>query len=320
MNSALLFLTLFSIIIGILPEDQFTDHYGDYLGSTPPGAEPQVFAPDIISKKSLEHSAAVFSKDGNEVYWISIEQPISENSKTLWFMKRVDNRWSAPKIFKLPQRASPDNPFLSHDNQGLFFDYQNLPQSSNIETTDPWVKNRNNDIFYVQRSDTTWGSPIRLNDNVNNEVYQGQATFTKNGTIYYMSYLEGVQEGFGIYRSKYVNGKYLKPELLPEIINSPAIDWTPFIAPDESYLIFSSNRHDSTDTGDLFISFHDTITDVWADPVNMGPLINTKAQERFPAVSPDGKYLFYTSWNGENHMDIFWVSTNIINRLKSLSQ
>ena len=39
--------------------------------------------------------------------------------------------------------------------------------------------------------------------------------------------------------------------------------------------------------------------------------------DRFPAISPDGKYLFFTRYNGyENSMDVYWVSAKIIDRLR----
>ena len=48
----------------------------------------------------------------------------------------------------------------------------------------------------------------------------------------------------------------------------------------------------------------------------MGEPINTGAQERLPGVSPDGRYLFFTRWTPDHNQDVFWVSANIINRLR----
>ena len=49
----------------------------------------------------------------------------------------------------------------------------------------------------------------------------------------------------------------------------------------------------------------------------MGEPINTWAQETFPTVSPDGKYVFFTRWtNDKNDMDVYWVSAKIIDRLR----
>ena len=42
---------------------------GPYLGQKPPGPTPELFAPGIISTEKNEHSPAIFSKDGNELFW-----------------------------------------------------------------------------------------------------------------------------------------------------------------------------------------------------------------------------------------------------------
>ena len=104
---------------------------------------------------------------------------------------------------------------------------------------------------------------------------------------------------------------------MPECINSTVVlDWTPYIAPDDSYLIFSSHREGEFGDGDLYISFHDRSADTWSEPINMGEPINTRVQERFPAVSPDGKYLFFTRYNPPHSQDIFWVSAEVIDDIK----
>ncbi|MBN1363231.1 MAG: PD40 domain-containing protein [Syntrophaceae bacterium] len=102
-----------------------------------------------------------------------------------------------------------------------------------------------------------------------------------------------------------------KPELLPPTINAPGdnLNWTPFIAPDESCLIFCSN-------GDLYICFRKP-DGSWTDRVNLGEPINSKERERFPVVSPDGKYLFFTRWTPDHDEDVFWVSAGIIGKLKA---
>jgi hypothetical protein len=68
-------ITILSLVVSSSFGQQFTDLYGDYLGQTPPGKKAVMFAPGIISKNSLEHSATIFSGNGNKVYWCSIEFP-----------------------------------------------------------------------------------------------------------------------------------------------------------------------------------------------------------------------------------------------------
>jgi len=48
----------------------------------------------------------------------------------------------------------------------------------------------------------------------------------------------------------------------------------------------------------------------------MGSLINTDMLERFPSISPDGKYLFFTRNKGSEISDFYWVSAKIIEELK----
>jgi hypothetical protein len=111
-----------------------------------------------------------------------------------------------------------------------------------------------------------------------------------------MGYAEGRWINLGIYRSEFINGEYTKPELLPSGINSPGSvrNWAPYIAPDESHLIFCSTRGlPEYDQGDLFISFRNPEGN-WINPVSLGETVNSNQMERFSTVSPDGKYLFFT--------------------------
>ena len=109
------------------------------------------------------------------------------------------------------------------------------------------------------------------------------------------------------------------PLFLNENINLKGyLNWTPFVSPDERYLIFSSHRNGGQGDGDLYICFRKKDL-TWTRPINMGETINTRHQERFPYVSPDGKYLFFTRPNPPNRDDIWWVSAKIIDRLREKS-
>ena len=289
---------------------QFTDLCGDYLGQTPPGDTPVIFAADIISKGTMEHSAAIFSSDGNEVYWASIENSSGSSKLSTWFMTRINNRWTRPAVLHLwGDNIDCFDPFLSADGKRLYVaaDYKGSPN-----------------IWYADKQDKGWSKAQSLSPIINNSVSgQCQATFTQNGTAYYIDY-EIIEKKWtcNILTSKCEKGKYLRPDTLPTSINSiSSEDWTPYIARDDSYLIFASKRKDTSDPCDLYISFHDTIKDKWSEPINMGEPINTWTQETFPTVSPDGKYLFFTRWSNDiNDMDIYWVSAKIIDRLREKSK
>lgn len=299
---------LFSLIIFfsafLCKGQQFTDLYGDYLGQTPPGDTPVIFAPGVISGNSLEHSAAVFSSYGNEVYWASRKN--QTDKITTWYMKRINNRWTQPQAFEpFSDSSGCFDPFITNGDKRLYFA----------------ADGKSSDIFYVDREKNGWGKPQNISTLINNDNGQCQASLTKDGSIYFIDY-KTINNKWtcDIMRSALKNGVYSQPEPLPAIINSEIEDWTPFIALDNSYMIFGSvigRKTNPSASCDLYISFHDIINDTWSEPVNMGTLINTSVQETFPVVSSDGRYLFFTRWTSEStDMDVYWVSAKIIEKLK----
>lgn len=274
---------------------------GDYLGQPLPGKIPVVFARGIISAEDKEHWAPRFSPDGDEVFWWSIRQ--DNNDK--WFdfhktMRRVGGEWAAP------EKSSFDNaPIFSPDGKRLYF-------GGRKEGDDP---------YFIEKQDGVWGKPncISIVTRFPEIRFAYFPSITRNGTLYFMGYLKEQWCDLGIYRAERINGEYAKPELLPPGINTlkGIRNWTPYIAPDESYLIFCSTRGlPASDQGDLFVCFRQP-NGSWTDPVSLGDPINTKELERFPAVSTDGKYLFFTRDTPGNDEDVYWVSAGIIEKLKS---
>ena len=116
----------------------------------------------------------------------------------------------------------------------------------------------------------------------------------------------------GYYCSRFVNGEYLKPEKLDESINSEYVDAFPYIDPDERFLIFYSERPGGyCKDGELYISFRKNGR--WTMAQNMGQQINT-AFSRFPGMSPDGKYFFFSNQSSGSE-DIYWMDASFIERL-----
>ena len=68
---------------------------------------------------------------------------------------------------------------------------------------------------------------------------------------------------------------------------------------------------------DLYISFNNA-NNQWEYPINMGNKINSPLVERFPVVSPDGKYMFFMRHT--ETQDFFWVSTEIFDKLRKQSK
>ena len=104
------------------------------------------------------------------------------------------------------------------------------------------------------------------------------------------------------------------PENLGRRINTESREYDPFIAPDESYLIFASERPGGLGAADLYISFREA-GGAWGDPKNMGTAVNSSAADYTPMLSPDGKYLFFTS-SRQAQDDIYWIDARVIDTFR----
>jgi hypothetical protein len=282
---------------------EFTDLKGDYLGQTLPGDTPVVFAPGLVSDSTLGHSATFFSPDGNEVYWCTRE---NQNSQLFTYrMRRINNRWTMPEVFcPLGDTVHYCDPHITPDGKRIIF------SSSAYNKFNVWSQE------IIENGE---GKVHNISDDIGVNYMHLQSTITNSGTLYFLAVgWNDNESSLDIMRSQFKDGTYQAPELLPTTINSDSMDWNPFIAADESYLIFASKRLKGQ--LDLYISFRDKATDTWSEAINIGEKINTDVQEGFPTVSPDGKYLFFTRYNQEMSMDVFWVSANFIDHLREKSK
>ena len=346
MKTRIVYIALFFCMISLISckQDDNKVKSGDfpvlkglYLGQKPPGMIPELFAPNVISKNYHEHSFPAFSPDLKEVYWTSF----LDGNYTYKYPERVlymimkEGKWSNPEYIPFAENMSSYELFYCYDGKKIFFTTDSEYISSEGESI------LKGDIFYVEKTSDGWSEAINAGENINTINHEGQATLTENMTMYYKGFLDGARNNYGLYRSKFQNGEFTKPELLPESISSGKGDWTPFIARDESYILFSSfsdERKERYGSGDIFVSFR-RFDDTWTDAVNLGPTINEGYNERYPYVSPDGKYLFFLSdkltsrldkkkdfsfneleeiYNnpGNGYCDIYWVSAKIIEDLK----
>ena len=159
---------------------------------------------------------------------------------------------------------------------------------------------------------------------------------SNKGNIYF--YARVGNQG-DIFMSEYKDGKYGGAIKVEAPISTEYWENDPYIAPDESYLIFQTDRPGTFGEGDLFISYR-LKNGKWSEPRNMGKGVNTKESgEGCPMVSPDGKYMFFSSMcrklpyyskvpitykekikilnkPGHGSEDVFWVSAKIIEKLK----
>jgi hypothetical protein len=291
---------------GFTLAESFPVLQGPYLGQTPPGATPEVFAPGVVSTGDGEGCYGFM--DGGRLFVFKHSPPGSDwKWVPLSLMALEDGRWSKPSTTTLDE-LYPYNFTVSPDGTTLYFSSVHAPEDRNqlLPKANIWV---------VRRGPEGWATPRMLPFPINTDGPDAYPTVTRDGTLYFMSVREG---GFGtddVYRSRLKNGQYAELEHLGAPVNTEYSEVDVFIAPDESYLIFCSDRPGGYARFDLYVTFRKD-DDSWSPPVNMGREINAAGYQFRPSVTPDGKYFFYTRGEPDGEDALYWVSAQIIRDLR----
>lgn len=284
-----------------------------YLGQTLPGAVPELFAPGIISTPDHEHSPMVISPDGRQIIWARMPVPLGSGRQDLFEVHWDNGRWSAPLRLPFTVENRCGSPVLAPDGQSLY--YVETIRDSTGRTSMLWRARRTANFGWGERQRVTGLLPETIG-----RVCM-RFGFADNGNLYY-DWGGPTADGswaWEIWMRLFCDGHYQDPVKLGGGINDGNINWTPFVAPDESYLIFSSDRMANGDVGDHYISFRGR-NGRWSKPLSMGETVNTPRQERFPVVSPDGRYLFFARHMPEKYNEIFWMQAGLIDSLRTLAE
>jgi Tol biopolymer transport system component len=254
---------------------------------------PEVFAPGIVSVTGSWDAAISFSPDGKELYF-SRRETLDGGENRILFMEVRDGVWTRPALAPFARDVVEYEAFVAPDGKRVFF-HSDRPTSLERDTPGK--------IWYSERGPTGWGVPRYLTTRINGGWVMF-VTAAANNTLYFNAVYD---RSLGIYRSALVDGEYQTPELVTLETGSPR-GAHPFIAPDESYLIFDA-QPEGPGKSALYLSFRRDKK--WTKAVKFGPTINATSTEAIAAVSPDGKYLFF----GRNN-DIYWVDARVIQELR----
>jgi hypothetical protein len=285
-----------------------------YLGLPVPGDTPILFAPGLVST-GLEHSAAMITPDGTEI-WFARMFPAE-----IYYLRLDEGEWIGPTIAPFSSGFRELYPRLSPDGRRIFFSSGRPPEPEGGR-----LPPGQGQLWVVDRLEGGWSEPRHLGPQVNIGLQQGGPSQSESGRIYFNStVVEGSRRSTNIYTAIRVGDGYADLRMVEEL-SSDAPDHSPFIAPDESYVIFSSFRG-GFGLSDLFIAFRGP-EGGWTEPRNLGSRINTAAKEEYPYVTPDGRFLFFnsnrvSSLNEERIPDgpgnIYWVDARIIEELRSVA-
>ena len=317
-------LVIFTSATSAAPE--WPEPSGPYLGLDSPGTVPEVFAPGLISFGFHEYGIT-FSPAGDEIFFVTANSTYSYHA--IIHLKMNGSVWIAPEVAGFSGRFKDSAPCLSPDGKSLFFaSNRPLPGDTNIK--------KDLDIWAVDRKNNSWGEPYHLGEGINSDDVEGLPWVTGDGTMFFQARREP-DMGFDLYYSVSEGGQYVQSHKIPGSINTEFNECQPFISPDGTLLLFHSDRPGGLGIMDIYVSFRDS-NGVWSEPVNAGSEINSPFSDYGARFSPDGKYLFFSSYrspsqeyyHGKSYKELleefsdprngyatlFWIDAAVLDDLK----
>ncbi|WND01792.1 hypothetical protein QGN29_09530 [Temperatibacter marinus] len=289
----LLTLVVFSLTGPLGAQDIKPETTGAYMGQSKPGKIPRLFAPNLISVEGRYEFGITFSKDLKEIYFSGNKEG---ELSTIFYTKQVNGVWTPVKKanFTKDKVAGELHPFISHDGKRIYF-------------TGHDAEYGNNDIWYVERHQKSWGEAKKLVSPINEaEVFDSNEA--QNGDLFYTDIYKAK-----IYHAPKIDGKFPKKIELPI-----EAGFHGFASLDQDFII-ADDRHKenaSRKDRDLYVYFK-TKDGSWSQPINMGQEVNSSFNETVPSLSPDGKYLFFSRYNEKNGLsNLYWVNASVIEDLR----
>lgn len=194
--------------------------------------------------------------------------------------------WSQPTRLDLPKTVSNTSPHFSpFDNRLYYASDAPLPDSGRVDMN----------IWSVDWSDGSWGSPSPVLGDINTDDNETSVTTDRLGNMYFVSKHPRGQGAQDIYTARQNDEGEWQTVFLPEHINSPRVETHVSVSPDGGTLIFYSYQTPKIGKVDLVASLKRD--DEWQAPRNLGPMINTADNDIGASFSFTGQ-TFYWSRNG----------------------
>jgi WD40 repeat protein len=244
----------------------------------------------------------ILSRDGLQLYMAS-NRPGGVGNLEIW----------------VAERSSPNGPFRAPVNIGapINSEYNDFcPSPLRDGNGFMFVSNRPDgcggaDIYITRYNpETGWQEPANLGCEVNSAAEEAGPvlSFAEPGppTLYFSSTRSDKFGGSNLYMSQMTGAwSFAAAQLVPGV-NTDDEDMQPSIRQDGRELVFASNRPGSLGF-DIWSASRDSITAPWSTVVNLGPNVNSSANETRPSLSWDGRTLLFGSTRpGEGASDIYY--------------
>lgn len=255
-----------------------------------PWSAPSNLGAVVNSADSDSHPA--IARNGLTLYFSSHRA----GSFDIWVSHRLDldQPWQPPVRLgdAINTAAFELAPNLSLDGRTLYFHRNPGPCGG----ADIFVSHRQN-----PDDDAGWEAATPLPcGTVNSAVSDAGPTIFEDRPahatiLYFTRQVTAGPNGFDIFvDTLQSDGTWGVANLVPEL-SSPVRDTRTTISRDGREMFISSGRAGGFGSEDIWISTRRSTSDVWGTPVNAGPVLNSSAFDGAPALSFDGRSLYFFS-------------------------
>jgi len=267
---------LLSLVFSFLVNPGFTQSLsmeGRYLGQRSPGNTPKTF-PLFVEQGFFAAERIAISNDDKDIYYSEIKGYYPNRGESIKKYSFSRGKWTGPVT--------------------LFEGYAAPALSVNGDTM--YVE-RNFETYISVKKDSLWTIPKKILTGLDSAHYF-QVTGNRN---YYISTKSGKGAGLSDWCRVLINGADTIALSQGRPLNTSGENLDFFVSLDETFMIV-------TNRPGLGISFRNN-DGSWTNPRNFGPRIDFGLGSWGPYVTPDNKYLFYSTGTKPDYSDVYvyWV-------------
>jgi len=208
----------------------------------------------------------------------------------VWVATRetLDDPWGEPLSLNTEDGFAPN---ISPDGLSLYY---TSPKSGGLGQADLYVTTRASE-------DAPWGEPVNLGPNVNSPGFEDGSQISDDGlTFYFTSDRPGGSWDLDIWMTTRptVSDPWTEAVNLGPNINTSEWEFGPHVLPGGRVMLFGSGRPGGVGGHDHWMARRKTMSDPWGTPVNLGPIINSEADDRCAFLAADGSVYFHSDRQG----------------------
>jgi len=172
-------------------------------------------------------------------------------------------------------------------------------------------ENGDEDFYESSYENGSWSMSVPVPGKINTNLNEGAQNISQDGEWLIFTgcnYPEGGGSCDLYISYKTKNGTWTEGENLGNVINTEFWEASPSLSPDKSKLYFASSRLGGYGGKDIWVSARQP-NGKWGTPENLGPEVNTFADEGCPFIHPDNQTLYFNSNGHEGYglTDLFLI-------------